>query len=79
MTDKSIPQYSMVIFNSMLSEGTENQYPLKEEHPYIYFGEIPNMPGHSIVMDFASGEFFNGYHTEHFEEVTDEVEERLGW
>ncbi len=79
MTDKTIPQYSNVIFDPMLPEGVENQYLLKEDHPYIFFGEIPNMPGHCIVMDFQTGEFFNGYHTEHFIEVTKEIEERLGW
>ena len=77
--DKEIPQYSMVIFVTEVSEGFKNAYPFKKEHPYIYFGEIPNMPGHCIVMDHGTGKFFSGYHTEHFIEINEEVEKRLGW
>lgn len=79
VTDKVIPQYSLVIFIYDLPEGYKNSYPFKENHQYIYFGEIPNMPGHCIVMDHSTGKMYSGYHTDHFEEVTEEVEKRLGW
>ena len=61
----------------MLPEGFENQYPMDVEHLFIYFGEIPNMKGHCVVMDCATGEFYSGYHIEHFKELTDELEEAM--
>ena len=47
-------------------------YPFDKEHMYIYFGEIPNMMGHCVVMDHSTGEVTSGYHTDLFSELTDE-------
>ncbi len=78
--NNTIPQYSRVVFDpSDLPKEYRSGYPFKEKHLYIYFGEIPNMPGHCIVMDNTSGEFYSGYHIENFIELTPEVEKSLGW
>jgi hypothetical protein len=50
------------------------QYPFKLNKRYTFLGEIPNMPGHCIVMD-SDGKTFTGFHTENFVELTfDEVD-----
>jgi hypothetical protein len=36
---------------------------------YVFFGEIPNMPGHCVVADHRTGHIFSGYHTENFTEI----------
>jgi len=38
----------------------------------IYFGEIPNMPGHGIFMDRKTGKFYTGYHIENFIELSED-------
>ena len=47
-----------------------DKYPFTREGVYVYFGEIPNMPGHCVVADHASGRVISGYHVEHFIELT---------
>ena len=39
---------------------------------YVFLGEIPNMPGHYVVSEHKTGRIYSGYHTENFEELTDE-------
>ena len=36
---------------------------------YVFFGDIPNMPGQCVVADHKSGRVYSGYHTESFAEV----------
>ena len=50
----------------------EVNHPIGDPEVFVYFGEIPNMPGHSVVMDHRTGTFFSGYHIENFEEVPEE-------
>jgi len=38
----------------------------------IYFGEIPNMPGHGIFMNKDTGKFYTGYHIENFIELSED-------
>lgn len=38
----------------------------------VFFGEIPQMPGHCVVADQATGEFRWGLHTDRFRELTDD-------
>jgi hypothetical protein len=45
------------------------KYPFKENGVYVYFGEIPNMPGHCIVADHKTGKIYSGFHTENFTEL----------
>ena len=51
-----------------------NQYPFKEKHPYLYFGEIQNMLGHCVVMDHVTGEIFSGFHVDNFDEIDEEFD-----
>lgn len=37
---------------------------------FYFLGEIPNMPGHCIVVDSATGMVFGGFHADSFVEVT---------
>ena len=65
-------QYSLVYFSfENLPKEYWDQYPFIPERPYVFFGEIPNMPGHCIVMDHADGKFYSGFHTENFSEIVD--------
>ena len=68
MTDPR--QNSLVRFSDKdLPEEYQGQYPMKYDTAYIFIGEIPNMRGHCIVMDYMTGETFIGYHIEHFTEL----------
>jgi hypothetical protein len=51
-------QYSLVKFNfDALDEKFFSQLPFTREGVYVFFGEIPNMPGHCIVADHKTGLF----------------------
>jgi len=43
--------------------------PFSRRQVLIFFGEIPNMPGHCIVADHKTGRLYSGYHTERFVEI----------
>ena len=34
---------------------------------YLCLGEIAQMPGHVVILDYRTGQIFSGYHTERFE------------
>jgi hypothetical protein len=40
--------------------------PFGKDTMFIYLGEIPNMPGHCVVIGHGSGKVYSGYHTEDF-------------
>lgn len=44
-------------------------YPFTDKGVYIFFGDIPNMPGHCVVADHRTGQIFSGYHTGNFVEI----------
>jgi len=68
-------QYSLVRFDdSSLPKEYRGMYPFSSKHRYIFLGEIPNMPGHCIVMD-EDGKMYPGYHTSNFTELSDEPDE----
>ncbi|TWT56293.1 hypothetical protein [Allorhodopirellula solitaria] len=48
------------------------KYPFMDTRRYIFFGEIPNMPGHCVVADHQTGQLYSGYHTENFVELTED-------
>ena len=43
-----------------------NQHHLDKDNFFIYLGEIPNMPGHCVVVGHESGKIYSGYHIENF-------------
>lgn len=43
-----------------------------EEETFIFFGEIPNMPGHCVVSSHESGKLYSGYDIENFQEIQEE-------
>jgi hypothetical protein len=49
-----------------LKDGWEKDFPVKSNWFY-FLGEIPNMPGHCIIVD-DKGKVHCGFHTERFEE-----------
>lgn len=68
-------QYSFVKFDyTTLPEFYRDSYPFGEWTRYIWLGEIPNMPGHCIVMD-ETGKHYPCYHSENFVEISDEYPE----
>lgn len=40
--------------------------------PFIYVGEIPNMPTHGVFIDVPTGLNKVGYHIDSFRELTDD-------
>ena len=64
---------SLVKFEpSGLPRGFRRKSPYRSGAPYVFFGEIPNMPGHCVVADQRSGKLYSGYHTDNFVELTGE-------
>ncbi|TWU15464.1 hypothetical protein [Allorhodopirellula heiligendammensis] len=49
-----------------------SKYPFVAGRSYVFFGEIPNMPGHCVVADQRTGQLYSGYHTESFVELPDD-------
>lgn len=52
--------------------GSRRKYPFRAKAAYVFFGEIPNMPGHCVVADQRSGQIYSGYHTDNFVELAEE-------
>lgn len=50
----------------------QGAYPFKRDHSYVFFGDIPNMPGHCVVADHITGQIFSGYHTDNFVEIDED-------
>jgi len=62
---------SLVRFDAAsLPRGFLRRYPFRTARAYVFLGEIPNMPGHCVVVDHRTGRVYSGYHTEHFIELT---------
>jgi len=43
---------------------------MSKDKMYIFFGEIPNMPGHCVVADYTTGQIHAGCHTGSFIELS---------
>ena len=72
-----VPRHlSWVKLDESISSKDDKKYGYTEtlgEGPYIFFGEIPNMPGHCIVAN-RQNKFTIGMHTFNFRElVADET------
>ena len=66
-------QYALVRFQfELLPAEDHGLYPFTPGEAYVFFGDIPNMPGHCVVADHKSGRLFSGYHTEWFAELSEE-------
>jgi hypothetical protein len=70
-TESVVPrQYSLVRFRfDQLPAEYHKQYPFKADGVYVFLGDIPNMPGHCVVVDHRTGQIYSGYHTENFAEL----------
>jgi hypothetical protein len=71
MGENVVPrQYSLVRFRfDLLPPDNHGRYPFAPDGEYVFFGDIPNMPGHCVVADHKSGRIYSGYHTESFAEL----------
>ncbi len=67
-------QFALVKFTDDFIKMMDGQkdHSIMQEDVFIYFGEIPNMPGHCVVSGHNSGKVFSGYHIENFQELPDE-------
>jgi len=76
MKKREIPRpLSYVYFDfGKMRKKDQEAYPFrhKEWLPYIFLGEIPNMPGHCIVLDPSTHEIYDGYHTDDFKEYKED-------
>ncbi len=66
-------QYSLVKFDydSMPVE-YHKSYPFIKDQSYVFFGDIPNMPGHCVVVNAKTGQVHSCYHTDNFIELTED-------
>lgn len=76
MPKAKVPRKLSIV--KFVTKGFDTDYirslPFKESYVYVFLGEIPNMRGRCIVMNYKSGCIFSGYHTNSFVELTrDEV------
>ncbi len=71
MDEPPIPrQYSLVRFRfDLMPIEYHDKYPFVPDGVYVFFGDIPNMPGHCVVADHKSGRIYSGYHTDNFTEL----------
>ncbi len=67
---RNIKINSLVKFNyeNIPAEFLE-KYPFEKNDVYVFLGEISNMPGHGIFIDYQTGQIFCGYHIEYFTEI----------
>ena len=70
----SVPRrLSLVRFVSVRSQkglrAASAHHPFKKTAVYVFLGEIPNVPGHCVVIDAKIGKVYSGYHTENFREI----------
>ena len=64
---------SLVRFDSSrVPSSLSAEFPFRAGVSYIFFGEIPNMPGHCVIAEQQSGRLHSGYHTDSFIELTEE-------
>ena len=38
----------------------------RDDFQFVYLGEIPNMPGHCVVIGWSTGKVYSGFHSENF-------------
>jgi hypothetical protein len=63
-------QYSLVRFRfDHCPPEFHSKYPFTRDGVYVFFGKIPNMPGHCVVCDHNTGQVYSGYHIENFSEI----------
>ena len=60
-----------------LYENVPRQYSLvkdkyNDDLVYVYLGEIPNMPGHCVVVNNKTKEIKSGMHIENYVELTED-------
>jgi hypothetical protein len=69
-------QYSLVRvedwYKEHLVKGGNAKHPLAKGDLFVFLGEIPNMPGHCVVIDHSTGKVYSGFHIENFHEVKPE-------
>jgi hypothetical protein len=66
-------QYSLVRFRfDDVPAEYHSKYPFTVDGVYVFFGDIPNMPGHCVVADHRTGQIYSGYHTENFMELSED-------
>lgn len=59
---------SLVKISDVCSNGSH----FTEDETFVFFGEIPNMKEHCVVMGSTSKKFFVGYHVYNFVECSEE-------
>ena len=70
---KTPRKLSLVRFHAeAIDKRYHRKYPFRVGRAYIFFGEIPNMGGPSVVADHVTGQIYSGYHTENFIELTED-------
>ena len=47
-------------------------YPFTSDNTFVYLGDIAQMPGHGVFVEFYTGKMYVGYHTDNFVAKPDE-------
>lgn len=67
---KTPRQLSLVKFEPLQAPGGfRRKYPFRRGIAYLFIGEIPNMPGHFVVVNPKTGKIYSGYYLENFVEL----------
>jgi len=64
----SLVKYDWDSFNKAFKKNNSNPH---ENKVFCYIGDIPNMPGHSFVIDIRTGTPYI-FHPENLKELTDD-------
>jgi hypothetical protein len=64
---------SLVRFEApWLSPKQRRAYPFKRRGTYLFVGEVANMPGRCVVLDWKANRTYLGYHTENFVQLSED-------
>lgn len=67
---KKIKEKSLVKYNfDSVPKNWSNKLPFKKADVFIYLGEIIQMPGHGIFVNYKTGKIHMGFHIDEFLEI----------
>jgi hypothetical protein len=62
-----LPKLPLVKFDFRgLPSDFHKKYPFIESDKFIMMGEITQMPGHCVVVNYKTGQIYSGFHTDNF-------------
>jgi len=72
-----IPQYAIVKFTDERVSELDKDAEVLKDKVFVFLGEIPDIPGHCIVVGYDSGKIFIVEHISYFRELNSEELDKL--